>query len=297
MKFKKIISKDEFNSYSKDKKEMYYIDNQIYVYDDTDAVIEHFGVKAYRIGGSFNAFYKINNDLKKEIICDFLTVMNQSSNVEHLIADIRNKLSLALNKEHFNKILYKEHEVYFDLINKLDMSHAFLKSLQDDMSHFEEIVMNHLSEESIIKHITTGINFNKTDIFTNWGNLMNYTAVLDFIKKKLNKNNSSINEDIQIDVDVEELSTKVQKIMMMKELGIIDLLIEKYIINKYGVVNVNVLANIIHTFTGLGKETIRPALNPIFNDSGKDPHKNSPYTNKKNLATIKAKMIELGLIE
>lgn len=111
--------------------------------------------------------------------------------------------------------------------------------------------------------------------------------ITDLIKERASDDKEII-EKVK-DFDIEELDTIGKKIIMMNELGVLDFLIEKFDLEE----NNNKLSNIIHSFTGLGVSSINSTINPIYNTS--NIQKNNPYNNIKNLAKIKAKMLELHL--
>ena len=97
-----------------------------------------------------------------------------------------------------------------------------------------------------------------------------------------------VNQEI---IDVEELETKGQKVMLLKELGVLDFLAERYC-SKEGL-NVNQLSGLIHCFTGLGASSVQSMLNPIFNACNNQ--KNNPYQNENNLLKIKSKLAEIKI--
>jgi len=92
-------------------------------------------------------------------------------------------------------------------------------------------------------------------------------------------------------IDVEVLKTKGQRIMMLKELGVLDFLEDKC--KENGSLRINKLSNLIHCFTDLGSRSIQSILNPMYNT--RNNQRNNPYNNEHNLPKVKAKLAEIKI--
>ena len=82
----------------------------------------------------------------------------------------------------------------------------------------------------------------------------------------------------------------VKKIIYLKELGIIELLVERSKANSG--FSTNGIAKVLSAITGEKISTLQSALNPIGNLTVSQ--KNSPYNNPSNVEKVKLKLIEFG---
>ena len=116
---------------------------------------------------------------------------------------------------------------------------------------------------------------------------------LKFLKSKLNqlKEQSPENKPIPKSETLLDYSNnpKIEKIVFLHELGILDYL-QKKMIDELHNFSPNKLAEIISTFTDIEQRTAQSYLNPMFSDAKK---KNTPLT-KNNLKKVKEKLMKIG---
>lgn len=114
-----------------------------------------------------------------------------------------------------------------------------------------------------------------------------YKAYLNYFK---DKERFVLNASIVRSIDVEQeidLSA-VQKLIYLKELGVIDLLRKEVCFKT----STNNLAKVLSAITGEDTRTLSSALNPMLN---KDvSQKNNPYNTKKTVEKVKNQLINLG---
>ncbi len=82
--------------------------------------------------------------------------------------------------------------------------------------------------------------------------------------------------------DMELLNVGTQKIVLLNELGILNILGEQC--NTNGVVNTTHVAYLIFKITGINSETVRKQIDTIFHSQKEN--RNYPYKNPKNLNTV-----------
>lgn len=195
------------------------------------------------------------------------------------------------------KVNYYTGEYTFSLVLFYNLfQNIFREQITEQKPPFFELDVFFQSEISFLRQAPNcHIIFDAVDRIMRDGDI-DYEDFKLYVKKitELIKKRKIIDEEIiekVKDFDVEELNTKGTKVMFMKELGIIDFLIEKFDLEG----NNNKLSNIIHCFTGLGVNSINSIINPIYNTN--NDQKNNPYKNTKNMDKINAKMVELHLEE
>ena len=98
-------------------------------------------------------------------------------------------------------------------------------------------------------------------------------------------------EEPEIFLDYSD-STQAERIVFLKELGILDYLQDKINKELHGF-SVNKLAEVISTFTEITQTTAQSYLNPMYSKSV--DQKNNPLTNN-NLKDVKEKLIKIGFI-
>jgi len=241
----------------------------------------------------FNQFYLIKNN--KIRVIDFKADFEKFKE-----SSVSGSVNLELKDGGVKKfICYKgEFVLYSALINSL-----FLNVFEEEINNEDKVCIriNEVVRSNYKDLECSPINYFVFQpiysFFSNCGftgtDILEYAEeILELIKQHDKENELSKEKDLFLDnLDVEDLTSKGQKLMMMKELGVVDFLIDKYF--KMGDFNINHLSNVIHCCTGLGVSTIQSVLNPIYNTS--NDQKNNPYSYEKNLDKVKAKMLELHL--
>ena len=110
------------------------------------------------------------------------------------------------------------------------------------------------------------------------------TNRIDFYQIKINRIN------IQIATPETDLSNSntVQKIIYLKELGVIDYLLKE----PCFITSTNNLAKVITAITGEKMATIQPYLNALISKT--DAENNNPYKSEKTVEKVKNHLINLG---
>ena len=149
--------------------------------------------------------------------------------------------------------------------NEIDFYNDFIEKLENE---------NHIKEEWEIEYLHNCKKFKEY-----------------FIDKKRTFENSQNHPSLKIN-DTDEIdfsnTTAVEKIIYLKELGIIEFLRDK---TKVGISNSS-LASVISGITGIKPQTIKPSLNRLSNNDTDD--KNHPYYNEKTVNKIKLLLSQKG---
>jgi hypothetical protein len=192
---------------------------------------------------------------------------------------------------------YKGSFVYYSLIIYKLFYIYFHRELKDKVEYFDRIMV--FLSDNFIEINRNPINYTVIQKVSKDFQDSGFTApdMAEYTDLLLEELTSDY--DFEVDVseanvpimDEEELSTLGLKIMMLKELGVIDFLKEKYELDN----NNFKLSKIIHSFTGLDAQKINSIIHPIFSEYS--AQKNNPYNNQKNLPKIKGLMQQLMLIE
>jgi len=221
--------------------------------------------------------------------------------------------------------VYKSFSVIydFDLLNKTNFKNEIttykknghdadiniiLKNAQLNIDLFnnslEQKINNEKIEKRVCRHdLTNGITYHDTD------------DAFDFFQSKINKckhhgnfknlefyqfcyyivawtnanvlKTSNENKDEGIEIDLSDTKA-TEKIIYLKELGILDILRNKQPFN----ISTNSLASVLSAITGENNTTIQSYINPIMND--KTEQKNNPYNKTKTVNKVKAQLIHIG---
>lgn len=121
---------------------------------------------------------------------------------------------------------------------------------------------------------------------------MSFTKIISFLEQRKQELETELKENRTIknvqDIDLSN-SNAVQKIIYLKELGIIDLLRKE----PCFALSVNNLANVITAITGEKNTTIQPYLNVLINSTGHE--NNNPYKTTSTVEKVKNQLINLGV--
>jgi len=273
-----------------------------FILDISEKEIHNMGFQYFDQNLHYNSFLELINRILNEyyqISVNKISVIKFKENFEEyknssIIGDITINSNKDGNIQSRKIVRYHGEFVYYSILNHWLFSRVFNDEIENENkvytrvrdilgSNYAELNLNP-SNDLIIRPFEGVV----TSEFPEKSDVGDYVQLfLDHIGKV--EIEEKINNDLIL--DVEELSTKGRKLMLMNEIGLID-----YIINKYldkGEVNINHLSNIIHCFTGLGLTTIQSVLNPIYNMGNNQ--KNNPYNRQKNIDVVSAKIAELHL--
>lgn len=199
------------------------------------------------------------------------------------------------NKVIKKDINFKGHFVYYSLLIYNLFLICFHRELEEKVEYYQRL--SEILHNNYIELSRNPINCKLFEVFSEtFGNSIYTVAdkaeylniLLDELKKDFVFEEESL-EAALIEIDEEELVTVGSKIMFMKEIGIIDFLVEKYNL-KY---TPSKLSRIISSCTDFKFSTVNGIINPIFNSS--NAQKNNPYKTPQNKVDVKAKIIKLGL--
>lgn len=118
-----------------------------------------------------------------------------------------------------------------------------------------------------------------------------FSKILEFIQNQISeitklKEKTKLKLETEIDLSN---SNAVQKIIYLKELGIIDLLRKE----PCFALSVNNLTNVITAITGENHKTTQPYLNALLSNTGAE--NNNPYKSATTVEKVKNQLLNLGV--
>jgi len=194
--FANIISKKDFDKFSKKEKEKFYIKNEILVKIKHKHSNEQLSIWKSK-GRLIELTYEENPKLLDEIINQYLDASLTYWENDYIIDSIKIKVENALNKKEKEKIIKKEHRKYFKKLHKLGLSHWYFLTEEGYVGYGTKNFIGHVKSEiqdNIIEELLTSnsINFYNHSLFTEWAEIEILNGVLDFLKDYTEKN---INND------------------------------------------------------------------------------------------------------
>ena len=111
--------------------------------------------------------------------------------------------------------------------------------------------------------------------------------VIDWIKKNVLKTPENTIKDEGIELNLSDTKAN-EKIIYLKELGILDILKSKQPFNT----SINALATLLSAITSENNTTLQSYINPMF--SPDTENKNNPYNNKKTVEKVQNQLIKIG---
>ncbi len=153
-------------------------------------------------------------------------------------------------------------------------------------------------KELFISDLNSAINVTQTSEHKTWSNEGSsdkknaHDYLLEFeryiVALSNHHNSTSRNTDTTSQKPINLMEDKLNiRIVYLQELGILDFLREKYKIQ-----DINKLASIISSFSGIESTTVQPCINPMINEGNNQ--KNNPCT-PTNTQKVRDKLINIGI--
>tara|TARA_B110000114_G_C15015306_1_gene366562 strand:+ start:44 stop:1030 length:987 start_codon:yes stop_codon:yes gene_type:complete len=235
--------------------------------------------KLLKIKASYYLLSKKSIKKEKEIIVKNL----QSSNLIKYYSDNSFNETVLKNE-------YLQHQLREETtVKQIYLIDIFKLSSAINLTEKSNLIYDIMNFEiNRIKYCLLDPNYNNEK--NNIGNISNEFNFSKTQNKELNNSIAPDNKAIDKTPLLDYSNTKgTEKIIYLKELGILD-----YLIEKHPQLSVNGLANLLSAITGENTTTLQPYLNPIIN-SENDQRKN-PYNSVKTVSKVKNKLIDLSII-
>ncbi|MFV0189735.1 hypothetical protein OBK29_07360 [Empedobacter falsenii] len=248
---------------------------------------------------TLNDFREIfyNTNVYNDLVINIIEIEDLSNKYQSISSDMR----FFLNKE-FEKINQNEIKKYFiEVVCSMKIPENILRQivLDDDESYNTIEVINSISREINIYGIESIINClyveenqgleenqDSVKIIKLINDIINVKTEVSNVKNTINNQSKLIDETLN---DYSDIKAK-EKIIALKELGILDYLKKEFIICQ---TSTNKLSEVLSLLTGEKASTIQSYINPMINKG--ISQKNNPYSNPKLLEKTQNKLNIIGL--
>lgn len=185
--------------------------------------------------------------------------------------------------------------------NEVDFLNFEINKTEEKIYYYENITVEQIKDELRIQfRIKLSLPDSTPELIENFLNheVLRFKGAIpsktNYLKKcltdfniRLNRFNGITQKEKESILDLSD-SKGTEKIIMLKQLGVLDFLNSKEPFNT----SINSLASAISGITGEKQTSVYPMINPILNPTNKQ--KNNPLNTKKTVNKVNQKLISIG---